>query len=479
MLVPKQSLDTSRRIAVIAAAATVLVSAAVLVLVLLSIVDPANTSAAGYAPLAWSALFVLLAVLLVAICVRRIDLRLSRGFPWIVGLVSAAAALVPWWALAGGNQDLGTLMYRGLRIPQGIMQFWDLSVVMLSVDCARWGFDIYADNNGCMQEASIYAPGMVWLQYVPFQMFSQANIAVLGVVMIVISSLALVWLARQSTGLGQIAFLIAAVGAPWVLLLERGNIDAVVLWSVVVVVLIVRRWNNYWAWSIGALLLWLMGTWKYYPFALGVMLLPALRLRYGWTVLVGYGVAATGFMIVTWNNFRFSASSNSGMVDYGDFAVLGRIPVVARMLGTEVGAVSIQFGDALIFLAALLAALWGIGIGLCLRRQSTWLGMLAVGGSGLYLVSVVVSGFGYGYKAVFLLLAVPLVSRLIGHRMRIVAASGLGVLLLLAVQSLVGWNTVMVTTAGIIASGFALGLSGTILVRDIWPMKRRPVLASA
>ena len=67
---------------------------------------------------------------------------------------------------------------------------------MKSVDCARWGFDIYADNNGCLAEPSIYAPGMVWLRFVPFDVFSEANVAVLGVIMIVISSLMLVSLAR-------------------------------------------------------------------------------------------------------------------------------------------------------------------------------------------------------------------------------------------------------------------------------------------
>lgn len=453
-------------------------------LVLASVTDAANTSAAAYLPLAWSALAVFLVVLLVSLMVKRAEISVVGGFPWLVGALSFLVSFLPWWGLAVGNQDLGALIYRGLKVPQGIMQFWDLSLVMLSVDCARWGFDVYVGNNGCMQDPSIYAPGMVWLQYVPLGVFSQANAPVLGVAMMIVSSLVLVWLARQSSGLGQVTLLIAAVGGPWLLMLERGNIDAVVLWSAVVAVLLVRRWSalevsaSLWPWIVAAVLLWLMGTWKYYPFALGVMLLPVLRLRHGWTVLVGYGMAALGFVFFTWENFRFSSASNSGMVEYGDFVVLGRIPVVARMLGTDVGAGSIQFGDVLIFVIALLAVVWGIGISMCLRSQSVWLAMLAVGGSGLYLVSVVASGFGYGYKAVFLLLVVPLVSQLVGHRKRIVEASGLGVLLLLAVQGVVVWNTVMVTTSGVIASGFAFGLGGALLLRLTWAKKMQPVLAS-
>lgn len=443
-------------------------------LVLLSITDPANTSAAGYLPLAWSATAVLLAVLVLSLVIKRADIAVWRGFPWLVGLVSFIVSFLPWWGVSGGNSELGTYIYRGLKVPQGIMQFWDLALVMQSVDCARWGFDIYANNNGCLQDPSIYAPGMVWVQYVPFGVFSQANVLILGVAMIIISSLVLLWLARQSTGLGQIILLVAAVGGPWLLLLERGNIDAVIMWAAAVSVLLVRRWgaltskSPLWPWIVAAGLLWLMGTWKYYPFALGIMLLPVLRVRTGWAVLVGYAVASFGFVLATWDNFRFSSSTNVSMVDFGDFVVLGRVPVVARMLGTEVGAGGLQFGDVLLLLLALLAVLWGVGVGAMLRRSHAWLAMLAAGGSALYLTAVVMSGFGYAYKAAFLLLAVPLVSRLITSRTRLIAGSALGVLLLLGVQFVVVWNTVMVTTAGVIAAGFAFGLGVTLLLRVIW-----------
>ena len=135
---------------------------------------------------------------------------------------------------------------------------------MLSVDCARWGFDIYQDNNGCMQDPSIYAPGMVWLARVPLDVFSQNTAPALGVVLIIASSFALGWLARQSSGVGQVLLAIAAVGAPWVLLMERGNIDAVVFVVLVVGVLLTRRYRTSLAvWLVVAGLFWLMGTWKY------------------------------------------------------------------------------------------------------------------------------------------------------------------------------------------------------------------------
>jgi len=468
--------DARRRALTVArfgAGGVVFAGALALTLVLSSITDQANTSAAGYLPLAWSATAVLVVVAVVALFIRRVDIRLTGGFPWLVGGVSFVASFLPWWGLAGGNPDLGTLIYRGLKVPQGIIQFWDLSLVMKSVDCARFGFDIYVDNNGCMQDASIYAPGMVWVQYVPFSIFSEANAGVLGVGMIIISSLVLAWLARQSQGLGQIALLIAALGGPWLLLLERGNIDAVVLWSAAVVVLAVRRKDSLWVWALGAALLWLMGTWKYYPFVMGAMLLPVLRLRYGWTVLAGYAVAAFGFVIVTWENFRFSSGSNTAMIDYGDFVVLGRVPVVARMLGTDVGAGGWQAGDVLLLVLVVFAAVWGWGVGSSLKRVRTWMSMLAISGSLLYLASVLVAGFGYGYKATFLLLTVPLLSQLVSSRRRIIAASGVSALLLVGIESVVVWNTVMVTIAGLVIAGFAAGLSTVYLLRSV----RLPITA--
>jgi len=449
------------------AAGVVVAGAAALALVHLSITDPANTSAPGYLPLAWSATAALVAVLVIALFVRRVDVALTAGFPWLVGALSFLVSFVPWWGIAGGNPDLGTLMYRGLKVPQGIMQFWDLSLVMQSVDCARWGFDIYARNNGCLQDPSIYAPGMVWVQYVPFGVFSQANVAFLGVGVIAAASLVLAWLARQSTGLGQIVLVIAALGGPWLLLLERGNIDALVLCAAAVAVFLVRRWNVLWVWVLAAALLWLMGTWKYYPFAMGAMLLPVLRLRYGWTVIAGYLVASVGFVLLTWENFLFSSSTNTAMAEFGDFVVLGRVPVVARMLGTDVGAGGWQVGDLVLLLLTLAAVVWGLGIGSAMKRVRTWTAMLAVAGSALYLVSVLLSGFGYGYKATFVLLIVPIVSALVASGTRFIAASGLAVLLLVGIQSVVVWNTVMATTAGLVASGFAFGLSGITLIRSV------------
>jgi len=453
------------RVATAAGGLTAALSLLAILLVILSVADPTNTAAQGYVHLAYVALAVFVAVLVIALSVQRLRLEISAFFAWVVGAVSVLFSLVPVWGLAGGNTDLGVLIYRGLKVPQGIVQFWDLDLVMLSVDCSRFGFDIYQDNNGCMQDASIYGPGVAWLRFVPFGIFSRDSVMVLGVLMAVASSLALVWLARQSRGLGSIVLLVAAVGVPWLLLLERGNIDAVVIWVAVATVMLTRRWHALWAWWLAAAAIWIVGTWKYYPFVLGLLLIPALRLRRGWTVLAGYLVASVGFVALTWSNFRFSSSSNSAMIDYGDYVVLGRIPVVARMLGSETPSVGLQWGDVLLFALVVAAAVWGWWVVRAASVRNAPLASLATGGAALYLASVVIAGFGYAYKATFLLLAVPMLAVLLRSRQRVAVASSVAVLLLVGVQSIVVWNTVLATLAGVVAAGFAFGVGTNVMWR--------------
>ncbi len=428
----------------------------------------------GYVTLAWTAAAVLALVVLAAALIKRVRIASYSAAPWLIGIVSLLVSLVPWWLLASGQTQSAALIYQGLKIPQGVIQFWDLSLVLQSVDCARWGFDIYAVGNGCLADPSIYAPGMVWLQYVPGSFFTEPNVGWLGVSMIIISSLALGLLARWSTGIGQVVLLIAAIGAPWTLLLERGNVDAVVVWVAVISVALAHRRNTLTTWSLAAVLIWLVGTWKYYPFALGVLLLPALAIRRGWLVIAGFLTAALGYVLLTWEGFQISSAASSAMVDFGDFVVLGRTPVVARMAGHGEAIGTWQFGDTLLVLVGLLALILGFLVAWRAKVHSPLLGALAAGGSVLYLSVILVAGFGYGYKAAFLLLAVPMLSAWPSSKSRLLVAVGLAVILLIGIESVVVWNTVLATLAGVIAAGVSLGAGAAVLMRsDLGPLSRR------
>jgi hypothetical protein len=94
-------------------------------------------------------------------------------------------------------------------------------------------------------------------------------------------------------------------------------------------------------------------------------------------------------------------------------------------------------------------------------------GMLAAAGAALFLASVVVGGFGWGYKAAFLLLGVPLVAETTASRRRLVAGSALVALIFTGIASVVVWNTVMATLAGTVAASFMLGAGSFFVVRCV------------
>lgn len=422
--------------------------------------DPAGPGPA-IASLAMTAAVILLLTFAIPAAFLKVDVRVARWWPWVVGGVSAVVALVGW-SMAVVSPATGAAVYRALRLPQGPVQFWDLRLTLETVDCARWGFDVFQENNGCLADPSIYGPGITWWRF-GFGVLSEPNTTFLGVLLIVVTSGALLWIARRSSGLAAVVLVIAAVGTPWQLMLERANIDALILVIAVIAVWMTHRWDTYWAWSLAAAGIWVAGTWKYYPFVLAVLLLPALRLRRGWVVLAGFTTATILFFALTWNNVLLSLAASSGMADLGDYVVLGRIPVVARLPEAW------GFGDVLFAVICAAGIAWGVFIGRMKQpiarssRIPVWV-LLALAGSLLYLSSVALTGFAYGYKAAFLVLLIPGL-RIRPHLPRIAVWSTLVAIALLVISFVVVWNTVLATLAGVVAASLMLGQATYALCR--------------
>jgi len=463
----------SSRFVVILGAFTYLLVALVLGSVILRSTDEAVNPAVP--ALGLTALLVITSAFFVPSLMRRFFIEVRSWVVYVVAGLSALLSIGPWLITALGHGSVATALYQGLRIPQGPVQFWDLNLVLQSVDCAQAGVDVYAANNGCLADPSIYGPGTLWLGYVPGDIFSASNSTSLGVTALVISTVMVWWLARNSTGLGRLTLLVSVLGAGWLLILERGNFDLFVMWIVVLAVVLVRRWPSLWSWGIAAASIWLAGTWKYYPFVLGIMLLPLLFVRKGWMILAGFVVATLAFVVLTWSNVQLSLAANSGMVDLGDFVVLGRVPLVARMLGGDGESGTYGWPDLLVLGLGLAALVWGAvwmrsrgGPGLRgISDRSVYLAMLASGGSALYLISVLIGGFGYAYKASFLLLLIPFLSRPAKSSKPWIFVPSVISLVLVAVGVVVVWNTALATVAGVIAAAFALGAAAIVVKKPV------------
>jgi len=100
-----------------------------------------------------------------------------------------------------------------------------------------------------------------------------------------------------------------------------------------------------------------------------------------------------------------------------------------------------------------------VGLGSGLRYPA----MLAAAGSTLFLISVLVSGFGYAYKAAFLLLVIPLLSRPVRTSSPRIYMPSLIMLILVVIGCVVVWNTALATVSGIVTAAFALGAAGVVL----------------
>ena len=97
------------------------------------------------------------------------------------------------------------------------------------------------------------------------------------------------------------------------------------------------------------------------------------------------------------------------------------------------------------------------------QRVPVWV-LLALAGGLLYLSSVALTGFAYGYKAAFLVLLVPGL-RVRNHWPRIAVWSTLVAIALLLISFVVVWNTVLATLAGVVVASLVVGQATYVLFR--------------
>jgi hypothetical protein len=142
------------------------------------------------------------------------------------------------------------------------------------------------------------------------------------------------------------------------------------------------------------------------------------------------------------------------------------------MFGSDFPSHGLQLGDLLVALLAIAALAWGISIGMSRREHQKHASMLAAAGSAIFLASVLVGGFGWAYKATFLLLCIPLFGWLGSQLERTAVVAGFISLGLVAVSSIVVWNTLLASLAGIAAASFGLGLSLCFLLKPVLMRKQ-------
>lgn len=404
------------------------------------------------------ALLALLLVAFVPLFVTRIRLRRFSWLPFLVGFVSVTLPSALWFLVASGRDAAAWSAYGGLQVLRGRQNFNDLGWVIRSISCG-----------GCSDQNTNYGPGIAWLDTWTFHLIQPSFTPVVGFALIILASLALVWLMRNSTSLAWPVLALTAISSSWLLLLDRGNLDVIAFLLSIGAVFIIRRKDSLTWWFVIAAGIWILGTWKFYPFALGVILILALRIRRGWTVLVAFTVATAVFLIANWHSIVASSQGNSDALVIFDFPATGRLPIVARLVKEFSPATNPLLPNVILLLLALLAVSWGwtFAHGIPVANKSE--GILAAAGASIFLASTFVAGFGFAYKNAFLLLTIPLIALASKVRSPAMLYSAICMLSLIAISLIVAYSILLVSLASLIAAAFAFGASIRVILANVWP----------
>lgn len=422
----------------------------VLVLVQISVSGGIGPSDSG----GRTAAFALALIAVLPLFVRGLDLHAPRWLPYVVALLSFCIPVGLWTLVHAGRDSLAWSAYGGFQVLREKREFADLNAVLRWMDCG-----------GCAKFDANYGQSLPWLRHLLPGVNLEPLTIPLALMLIVTMSLAIGWLAAKSGALGGGLLLVATFGGAWILLLDRANLDSLAILLPIVALILVTRWNTYLSWSLIAVAIWVVGTWKYYPFALGVLLLPVIRLRRGWIILTAFVTAGAVFMWLNWGAFRKSSSVYDTFVVVSDFPALGRTAITARLVSPSSLISNESAAVGIVVILCLAALTWGLALGRQLKIDDWQPAALAVSGTTLFLITILVAGFGFQYKAAFLLLCAPLLGTLVKGPSKSFIYTSLTCAALIAISCVVGYSILLTSISGLISSSVLLGAALTPVLR--------------
>ena len=455
----------------------------VCLLVVLAPFAEAPESRAVYPAVGITTLVFLVATVCAVLVIQPVRIRVARWSWWLATAATIVLTLGPislWYLQRHG---LGFQVFQGLRVGTGPYGFGDAAVVLSWLDCWRVGIDPYsAAAEVCALSPANYGPAILWLT--PLGLSVNATLAV-GVLIVLTSALAIGWLTRQSRGFGRVAIVLVSFSPAWILLLERANLDAVVISAGALLVFLVRRFRGLAPWIAAACVIWVLGAWKFYPFAMIGAFTPVVRVRHGWSVIAGFLALCVLYLVAEHENVLLSLESNAGLSD-GTLGGFGRDIAAAFVTGEAQAATNWQWGDFLILATMTVAFVWGwVVVGECRLTQGkkglqqvplTAESMLAIGGAFAILIPVGASGFGWNYKAAFLILGIPLLARLTWRLDRPSFQAGVFIAVLSVAAMFVLSNALLASLAVLVSAGFVGGAASRPLLA--WLLPPKPITKS-
>ncbi len=167
----------------------------------------------------------------------------------------------------------------------GTVRFMDLNSVLQSADCyENEGLDIYSHQFG---EKCAYNYGSALVRILNITGIGESRTFIFGIValLVISGSLSIIELVSRKKTFSQYVFLMTLVLSPPILLLmERGNVDTLILACLIVLVALIIRGQIFLAFIVTSL----MTLFKFYPIVLFGLIF--LKLRNRWTSLLALGL---------------------------------------------------------------------------------------------------------------------------------------------------------------------------------------------
>ena len=454
--------DRSIAVALVLTYVTLVAFAGLIWLSALQSSDDGVTTSSG----ARAAIVALSACFILAVFVRSATLWTPRWIPWVGVGITAGFLVVAAVLFQTGRLDNAFAVYGGFQVPRAGRLFSDTHWILNWFSC---GF--------CSEWDPVYGPGLNVLDPLTGSQIGVSWLPFVGVLLSTIALVAIYVLGRASTTLGQWVVALSAASPAWLLLVERANWDILILGCLVGGAVAVTARPTYLTWTAFAIAIWILGTIKTYPFALGVVLLVALGMRWGWVIVGGFLVATTLFTVVFFDSLTRAGGlySSPELLPYeaGASPAYGRVLLSELLEGLFPDPASSLLTLVLLLGILGLAGWWGWLTHPYREDQSdrTRIAILGLAGATAFLSKALVVGFGFAYAGAALLLLVPAIVVQSGRpSIRNGSMVSLSVLVLLAVFG--SFNVVLGTLAGFVVAGFGLGF-GT---RFVWNIVKQRVV---
>ena len=393
-------------------------------------------------------LIALAVAFLLAIAVRSIHVWTPRTLRLLAPAATIAFTAVAAFLFGTGRLDAAYSLYGGLHVLRSDKLFSDSHWVLSWFDCGL-----------CERWDPHYGPTLQWLDPLTGGAIGLGWLMAVGVALALLGALSLWLLGISARGFGVWLIALASISPAWLLLVDRANADLVIFVACVIGLFIVAKHPNLTSWSLYAAGLWVLGTIKYFPFAMGAGLLLALAIPKGWRVVAGFLLASGIFVLLAWDSYTRSSEWNStAILVLGDFPAYGRIQVTDMVTGLDGSSGAVWLAPFLLTALTLLSAAWGWSSMTSPMESSTGVivASLALSGAAAFLGKILWGGFGFLYSGVFLLMVVPMLSAWRkGQSLKIGSNVAAAALLLLAVFT--AYNTMLATLSGLMVAGFAAG----------------------